>query len=59
MLSAVLGKLGAILGGIECAPHHTIDGEQLQLCQAKVVGMLMPAGCSDVKHTGDSIVPIF
>ncbi|MGL4505466.1 MAG: hypothetical protein ACRCUF_06990 [Aeromonas sobria] len=59
MLSAVLGKLGAILGGIGCALHHTIDGEQLQLCQAKVVGMLMPAGCSDVKYTGGTIVSMF
>ncbi len=59
MLGTGLGKGGGIVRGIRCAPHQTIDSEQLQPGPTGVVGLLVPARGGLVKQPLDALVPQF
>ncbi|CAJ1875066.1 hypothetical protein IIDPJIOB_02987 [Aeromonas veronii] len=56
MLGAGFGKLGGIVRGIGCAPHHAIDGKQLQPGPTGVVGLLVPKGGGLVKQAFNALV---
>ncbi len=56
MLGTGLGKRGGIVRGIRRAPHHAIDGEQLQPGPAGVIGLLAPTRGGLVKQAFDALV---
>ncbi len=56
MLGTGLGKGGGIVRGIRRAPHHAIDGEQLQPGPAGVIGLLVPACGGFVKQPLNALV---
>ncbi len=59
MLSTGLGKSSGIVRGIGCAPHHAINGEQLQPGPTGMIGLLVPARGGLVKQPLDALVPQF
>ncbi len=54
--AAGFGKRGGIVRGIGCAPHHAIDGEQLQSGPAGMIGLLVSACCGLVKQPLNALV---
>ncbi len=59
MLSTGFGKRSGIVRGIGGAPHHAINGEQLQPGPTGMIGLLVPAYGGLVKQPLDDLVPQF
>ena len=59
MLSTGFGKRSGIVRGIGGAPHHAIDGKQLQPGPTGMIGLLVPERGGLVKQPLDALVPQF